>query len=214
MRIAIFGGAFDPVHLDHVRMAVDSLRFGYVDQVWMVPSPDRWDKVPQTPCEHRLAMLHIALRDYAGSILASDVEIHFEGYRGTYFLMNHLQKNYPEHSFHLLVGADSVENIPMWRDPKEYNGTNPNGEALLREFPLIVYPRKGYGSLEIETDFVAKGYPEPKCFLNNHPDLPSILPGEAASRILRTSLWSDSLSRQELPSGVWDYIESNHLYMN
>ena len=42
--VAIMGGAFDPVHMDHVTVARLCLRNNLCDEVWFVPSPDRWDK--------------------------------------------------------------------------------------------------------------------------------------------------------------------------
>jgi len=213
MRIAILGGAFDPVHCDHVRMAADSLRFGFVDQVWMVPSPDRWDKSPQTAAYHRLAMLDIALKSYAGSIIASDVEVGFGAFRGTYHLLKRLKNRYPEHRFFLLVGADSVKGIPSWRDPEEYNGSNPNGGLLLSEFTLLVYPRTGF-SWDVEKDFIANGFLPPLLFKEQVTGTDLVPPGEVASRNLRDRLWSDPQSRRFLPQGVWEYIQDKQLYFS
>ena len=57
--VAIFGGAFDPVHRDHVRLARLCLDLKLCDELWFVPSPDRWDKKLFASPADRLAMLDL-----------------------------------------------------------------------------------------------------------------------------------------------------------
>lgn len=210
MRIAIFGGAFDPVHRDHLQMAKACLDFGYSDAVWFLPSPDRWDKRPKASAEHRLAMLRIACMDSDLPLSVRDSEIHSGQYRGTLHMMRRLRTDHPEHAFSLLIGADSIANIPSWRDPLEYDGTNPNGLQLLQEFPLVVYPRKGYAQPQVQ-DFQAKGYLTPMLFEANESGA-IVAEGLSASSMIRPKLWSDPSCRNELPLGVWDYIRTHKLY--
>lgn len=205
MRVAILGGAFDPVHLDHLEMARAALSFGYCDEVWLLPSPDRWDKHPEAKAEHRLAMLRIGTQALGLPISVRDSEITAGEYRGSLHMLRRLHRDHPDHEFLLLVGADSVMNIPQWRDPLEYDGTNPNGLDLLREFALIVYPRKGYMQ-PIPTAFQEQGWRTPMVFDS------SIEPGVAASREIRPYLAKDPTVQKSLPPGVWEYIRENRLY--
>ena len=61
--VAIFGGAFDPVHRDHVRLARLCLDLKLCDELWFVPSPDRWDKKLFASPADRLAMLDLVVGD-------------------------------------------------------------------------------------------------------------------------------------------------------
>ena len=58
--VAVLGGAFDPVHKDHMRVARTCLDRGFCDEVWFMPSPDRWDKTLNASPEDRFAMLELA----------------------------------------------------------------------------------------------------------------------------------------------------------
>ena len=72
--VAILGGAFDPVHQDHVTVAKTCLDRGFCDEVWFMPSPDRWDKTLHASPEDRFAMLEMAFLGDKRLVL-SDLEI-------------------------------------------------------------------------------------------------------------------------------------------
>ncbi len=62
--IAILGGAFDPIHNDHLTMAYEVLNFNFSDEVWFTPTPDsRWDKTCFSNTQHRLAMINLATQN-------------------------------------------------------------------------------------------------------------------------------------------------------
>lgn len=141
--IAIMGGAFDPVHKDHIRVAKISLEKGFCDEVWFMPSPNRWDKTLSASPEDRFAMLEMVTSGEPRFIL-SDLEIQQGDFRGTYIFLLSLKEQFANLNFRLLVGADSYSGIPHWRDPMHFYGTNYNGHLLLRDFELIVFSRKGF----------------------------------------------------------------------
>src|SRR5574344_403689 len=84
-------------------------------------------------------------------------ELRMEEYRGSYVSLCALREEYPGIRFRLLVGADSYVNIPHWRDPKHFFGTEYNGEQLLCEFELIVFNRHGFPMPSAE-EHLAKGF--------------------------------------------------------
>ena len=141
--VAVLGGAFDPVHLDHIRVAKTCLEKGFCDEVWFMPSPDRWDKKLNASPEDRFAMLELAMEGDPRLIL-SDLEIQQGDFRGSYVFLCGLKEKFPDINFRLLTGADTYEGIPHWRDPMHFFGTNYNGHLLLRDIELIVLARNGY----------------------------------------------------------------------
>jgi len=194
--IGILGGAFDPIHRDHLRIAECALRSNFCDQVWLVPSPDRDDKSPKASAEHRLQMLRIACDGRSG-IEVCDLEITW-GYRGTLAFLDQCARVFPQKQFRLIIGADSYPRIPGWIC----------GDELLRRYSLIVFPRRGY-AMPDPLEHQAKGYAS--CFWcrlgGEEP------PGVLASSQLRERLWTDVQSREALPQGVWNYIAKHRLYV-
>jgi nicotinate-nucleotide adenylyltransferase len=207
MIIAILGGAFDPVHVDHLHLAQVAIEAGLCQEAWLTPSPDRWDKHPQASAAHRIAMLQVALQNSAGPIRVCTAEIDLGEFRGTYSLLKHLRSQFPQHEFRLIVGADNLASIPTWRDPRYFTGDNFNGEQLLREFALIVFPRDPICLPSLDS-FVDKSY---RGIFPLRDDQAKAV-GSASSTDLRTQIRKNPLSRTMLPQGVWDYIELNSLY--
>lgn len=203
--VALFGGAFDPVHLDHVAMGRLVLDLQLAEEVWYMPSPDRWDKRLFASATHRLAMLHLVL-DHDPRFVISDLEIQNGEFRGTYHLLNQLTKAYPECSFHLMIGADSYASIPKWRDPQNFYGTEFNGEALLKEYSLILFARH-------QSD-VPKALDHKKC---GYPPFSCVGPAEGFSGVYSSSsIRDDLLHPQKIPAGldpqVYQYIRDHSLY--
>ena len=141
--IAVFGGAFDPIHIDHIKMAQIAKECSEIDEVWWLPSPDiRWDKQTQFKASQRVEFINKSISGITGMKVCLD-EIEFGEYRGAYFLLNHLKNKYSENRFVMLIGADSYESLPIWRDPKLFSGENFNGPDLLKEFSILCCPRIG-----------------------------------------------------------------------
>lgn len=143
VRTGILGSAFDPPHYAHAAMAMLSLESGLVDEIWLCPSPDRWDKSPVANIKDRTEWAQLmaqSLRDLGFSVYVSEEESSFSTFRGSYVFFSHLKKRFPNREFYPIVGLDSWKNIPLWRDPT----TNTmNGSAMADEFTFLVIPRDG-----------------------------------------------------------------------
>ena len=204
--VAVMGGAFDPVHQDHVRVARLCLEKGFCDEVWFMPSPDRWDKTLNASPEDRFAMLEMVTSDEPRFIL-SDLEIQQGDFRGSYVFLMGLKEKFPDVNFRLLVGADSYENIPHWRDPLHFYGTEYNGHLLLRDIELIVFARNGYAQPDMQ-EHLSKGY-APLHWLGEKEGFV----GRYSSTAIRKALLCN---RSEKPEGldpdVYRYIIENDLY--
>ena len=204
--VAIFGGAFDPIHQDHVRLAKLCLDIQLCDELWLIPSPDRWDKKLFASPEDRLNVLDLVIGGDAG-VAVSEMELQMEDYRGSYVTMSTLREKYPDLNFRLLVGADSYVGIPHWRDPLHFYGTEFNGPRLLKEFELIVFERRGIPMPDPQ-EHKAKGYAD--IFLVGKEQG---FDGKFASSDIRKELFFGSGKNPEgLDSKVFEYIRKNHLY--
>lgn len=204
--VAVMGGAFDPAHLDHIAIAKLCLSKKICDEVWFMPSPDRWDKTINALPEHRFKMLSMAI-DGESRFILSDLEIKQGDYRGTYVFLCSLREKFPDVNFQLLVGADSYENIPHWRDPLHFYGTEYNGNLLLKEFEIIVFSRKGSILLNPE-EHKSKGYATMHWLGPKEG-----FTGRYSSTDIRRSLLKNRLQCPEglLPS-IYQYILDNDLY--
>lgn len=134
MRIAVYGGTFDPIHNGHLEIARAAVAQGYADRTWLMVSPLNPLKSGQkiTPDAERLEMARLAV-EKEKDIEASDYEFHLPLPSYSIATLRALRQAYPECEFRMLIGGDNLENIKKWKEP----------EAIIREFGLIVYPRPG-----------------------------------------------------------------------
>jgi len=108
-----------------------------LDELWFLVSPQNPLKANSEllPAELRLLMVQAAVNGYK-RFKASNFEFSLPVPSYTVTTLKALKRAYPERSFHLIIGADSWASISKWKDYK----------MLLDEFPVIVYPRKGFDS--------------------------------------------------------------------
>ncbi|HSA93516.1 MAG TPA: nicotinate-nucleotide adenylyltransferase [Terriglobales bacterium] len=160
MRIALFGGTFDPVHRGHLAVARRAVRRYQLDRVLFAPAdlPPHKLKRPLTPFFHRLAMLALAVSG-EGRFVVSAVDAARKRTRASYSietvrrLKRHLKKG---DRLSFLIGMDAFKDIAIWYRP----------EALLQECDFIVASRPGF-SLKDAFDALParvrrKAVPDPK----------------------------------------------------
>jgi len=133
MKIAVFGGSFDPVHFGHLRVVRGIVESGY-DKVIVVPafvSPFK-STSGTANVEHRDEMLRRAFMDFlfdedvdlraiadfirAGNLIISDVEIKRQGISYTYETIKWLKKEYPDAIFDFVIGWDCVLSLDGWKN--------------------------------------------------------------------------------------------------
>lgn len=120
MRTGIFGGSFDPVHIEHIHLvqaAIASLR---LDRVFVLPAyvpPHKRGRVLAED-SHRIAMLNAAFESVPQAIV-SDYEIARGGVSYTYLTCKHFAEAYPEDTLYFLVGTDMLRDFPTWKNPEE-----------------------------------------------------------------------------------------------
>jgi|GEM_PF-353715 len=149
VRIGLLGAAFDPPHFGHLRLAQLALNSHEIDEIWLVPSPERWDKKPVASAEHRVAWLKAAVNlsphELRSRLQVTDIELQQPTYRGTYQLILQLSQLYLDKSFTLVLGWDSFVGIPAWRDPTT---GELNGDKLLKSTRCLVSPRANSQTIE------------------------------------------------------------------
>ena len=114
MRIGILGGTFDPVHHGHLAAAADVRSALGLDEVWLVPAGDPWQKrgLVVASAEDRVAMAEIAATGIPG-LAVSRIEIDREGPSVTADTLEALAG--PGRELFLLLGADAASNMSTWR---------------------------------------------------------------------------------------------------
>lgn len=135
MHIGIFGGTFNPIHNGHLAIARKIVESGEVDEVWFMVSPLNPFKRHMELLDDsiRLDMTRKAVESERG-IVCSDYEFGLPRPSYTWNTLQSLKKDYPQHTFSLIIGADNWCKFSGWR----------NHEDIIREYRLLVYPRTGY----------------------------------------------------------------------
>jgi nicotinate-nucleotide adenylyltransferase len=135
MRVGVFGGTFDPVHQGHLILAEQCREQGRLDEVWFVPAPRPPHKEEQTLTrfDQRVEMLALAL---AGNpaFRVQDLEKEREGPSYTVLTLADLQRRHPGDELFLLIGSDTLADLPAWREP----------QRLVRHAGLLVTARPGH----------------------------------------------------------------------
>ena len=134
-RIGVFGGTFDPIHEAHVRIARTALKQAQLDTVLFVVAahpPHKSRRKLQASSEERFTMVCAALADEAG-LEPSRLELDREGPSYTAETLSLLQEQHPGAELYLIIGLDSLADLPKWRKPDE----------ILARAHLLVAPRPG-----------------------------------------------------------------------
>ena len=135
MITGIFSGSFNPIHIGHLALANWICEFCDIEEVWFLVSPQNPFKKESDLMDEkvRLQMVSLAIAGYE-KFKASDFEFSLPRPSYTINTLRALRNNFLDRTFFLIMGADSWNSIAGW---KEY-------KALITEFPIIIYPRKGH----------------------------------------------------------------------
>ena len=145
MKIGLYFGSFNPIHNGHLIIASYVANHTDIRQVWLVVSPQNPLK-PSTVLLNeydRLNLLQLATEDDP-LLRASEVEFKLPRPSYTIDTMTYLEEKYPHHEFFIIMGSDSFQNIPKWK----------NYKILLEKYPIIIFQRPGkevVGVLPINT---------------------------------------------------------------
>jgi nicotinate-nucleotide adenylyltransferase len=188
MNIGLYFGSFNPIHIGHLIIAGYISNYANVNQVWFVLSPQNPLK-PQANLLNEYHRQHLLLSAIEGEsrLKCSTIEFHLPRPSYTIDTLAYLKEKYPEHTFSIIMGSDSFQNIKKWK----------NYELLIKEYPILVYKRPGF---EINNKFNAN---------ITVLDAPLL---EISSTNIREMIKKGKSIRFLVPDIVKEEIDRNHYY--
>ncbi len=198
-RIGIMGGTFDPIHKGHLLIGRQAKTEYHLSQVWYMPSgqPPHKKDHPVSEAARRCDMVKLALA-HEEDFVFSDFEIRRPGNTYTAQTLALLQKEYPEHEFYFILGADSLYEIEQWYQPGQILA-NTTILAACREYDQV------HPSLEQQIRYLTGKY-HARIHQLHSPEM------DVSSEDIR-SLVADGKSAEDyVPEAVWEYIQDQKMY--
>jgi nicotinate-nucleotide adenylyltransferase len=192
MRVALFGGSFNPPHVGHLLAATYVRAVAPVDEVWLMPAHRHPFGKQLAPFEDRVALCE-ALASAVDGLAVTRVEEDVPGDGRTIDTVEHLLRRAPLHSYSLVVGADILSESHKW---KEF-------DRLVTLAPLIVLGRTGYRP----PDVIDPASPLAKATVLWQVPMPEVSSTEVRAKLAR----GDDVSRL-VPKTVLDEIGKRNLY--
>ena len=148
MRVALYPGSFNPMHIGHVSIARRLVECGSFDEVRLVPSPHNPLK-PRSASDwqERLDGIKEACLRNGLDVRIEDIEFHLPEPLYTYNTLQSLREREPQNEFVLVIGSDNLAIIDKWH----------KGREILSEYEVWVYPRAGYDTGRLIREALDKG---------------------------------------------------------
>jgi nicotinate-nucleotide adenylyltransferase len=186
MRVAVFGGSFDPPHVGHVLAVLYASLTAEIDETLVVPVFSHPFDKDLAPFAHRVEMARLAFAGLSGASVSA-VEAELEVPSLTVRTLEHLWREHPDWKLRLLVGSDALHDASKWT----------SWDRVRELAPLIVLGRAG-----AEHDDAPA------------PVVPNV--SSSRVRTLLRSRSSDARAAEELgrsvPESVLRYVDEHGLY--
>lgn len=189
MKVGLFFGSFNPVHVGHMVLANFMLEYTDLERIWFVISPHNPLKQKQSLLDerHRLQLVNLAIGDNT-KLKASDIEFKLPQPSYTIDTLTYLKEKFPKNEFALIMGSDNLDSFHKWK----------NYEEILKQCELYVYPRPGFEGGQLKSHTKVK--------LVNAPVM------EISSTLLRQAIKEKKDVRYFMPEASWNYIKEMHFY--
>lgn len=189
MKIGLFFGSFNPLHIGHLAIANYAVEYGGISQVWFVVSPlnpfkNKSDLLP----EYQRAELVNRAIDHDLRFRVNTIEFKLPQPSYTIDTIIYLKEQYPNHQFTILMGADQLSSFHKWKNPDQL-------KALCH---FLIYPRPGFQSHPLLDE---KGF--------NLLDAPQM---EISASFIRQSIKEGKDVRYFLHPEVWKYMVEMNFY--
>ena len=188
MKIGLYFGSFNPIHVGHLVIANHIANNTSLDQIWFVVSPQNPLKGAGSLLNkfHRKYLIDIAI-DGEKKLKSSTIEFSLPIPSFTVDTLTYLREKYPDHLFSVIMGSDSLKNITKWK----------NYEQIVNNYEILVYERPGF---KTENNFGKN------IIMLNAPLL------DISSSKIREMIKTGKSIKFLLPDVVKEEIEKNHYY--
>lgn len=190
MRLGIFGGTFNPIHLGHLKVADFFYNKLNLDIVFFIPAGNPPHKSVFCDYQHRFKMVEMALKNFENFKIL-DIEKPNNGKSYTINTLKKIRKSYPNDELLFLIGEDNVPEIQSWF----------NYEKLFDSAQFVVLSRKTAS----KESFKNLPYFDKLKFL----DMPKI---DISSNMIRRNISQNIAVNKFLDENVKNYIKKNKLY--
>lgn len=191
MKIGLFFGSFNPIHVGHLAIAEAALNETDLQQIWLMVSPQNPFKKKSSLLSEvdRLRMVEKAVEENF-KLRASNFEFFLSKPSYTIDTLTALAERYPKHEFSLIMGEDNLQHFHKWK----------NYEAILKYYQMYVYPRFGSDGSSFDK------YPQITQF-----DLPFL---DISATLIRNLIKEGKSVRYLVTDPVWKYLDEQGLYAN
>lgn len=188
MKIGLYFGSFNPIHIGHMVIANYFIEFSDIQQIWFVVSPQNPLKKKTGMLEdfHRYEMVYRAIGDDT-RFYASNIEFGMPKPSYTIDTLTYLKEKYPKNEFSLIMGADNLATIDKWKNYKE----------ILENYHIYVYPRPSYFLQQSEF---------PNVSIVESPLM------EISSSFIRSAIKDKKDIKYFLPDKAWKYLDEMNFY--
>lgn len=206
--IGILGGTFDPIHMGHLRMALELYETLDLGKVHLIPTyQPTYRKKPMASPEHRLAMVECAVRGEP-ALIADDREIQRQGPTYTIDTLLEMRKTYPDHPLCLLIGIDAFLGLTSWY----------RWEEILSHCHIVVAHRPHYQlpPSGLINDILKQRIQREIPYIHENQAggilLRPITALEISATDIRKQIALGRNPRYLLPDSVYDYIRQHGIY--
>lgn len=191
MKVGLYFGSFNPIHIGHLVIANHMVEHSNLDQVWFVVTPHNPFKKKSSLLDNyqRLEMVYRATKDY-NKLSPSDIEFNLPQPNYTINTLVYLEEKFPDYQFCLIMGEDNLKSFHRWK----------NYEMILKNHDVYVYPRLSEGKIETRFDGHKKIH---------HVKAPIM---ELSSTFIRKSIKAGKNVKPMLPEHVWEYLDEMNFY--
>ena len=191
MKIGLYFGTFNPIHVGHLIIANHMLENSDLDEIWMVVTPLNPFKKKSSLLDnhHRLELVYKATEEYT-KIKPSNIEFKLPQPNYTVHTLAHISDLYKDKQFCLIMGEDNLKSFHKWK----------NFETILEHHKIYVYPRISKGIIATQFD--------------EHPKIHKIAAPivQVSSTMIRNGIKDGKNIKPMLTKEVWSYIDEMNFY--
>ena len=189
MKIGLFFGSFNPIHIGHMAIAQYMIEHTPIDKIWFVVSPQNPFKTKGSLLDqqHRLTIVRIAVEDDP-KMQASNIEFSLPVPSYTIDTLTYLKEDFPKEEFVIIMGQDNLLHFHKWK----------NYQTILEYHEVYVYPRPNCKSCDLEQ--------HPRIHLTKAPMM------DISAEFIRKCIRENKEVSYFIPQKVYQYIDEMNFY--